>query len=299
MRTIGLVFSNIVGIVLTAGLLCLGSCSGGDSSKAILQLVAERDSLKAESELQMKKLDVINEMIATINSALDSISAEENMLFISTSSELPMSRNDALRDLERYERVLQHQRQRIEALDRNMKDGGDSTGMHGMMEVMKQQLAAKDLQIAKLKEELSKKNVDIARLRRQVESQRSQIQEQTETIEQLDRTTKVQEKALVYQDEVINSCYVILGSKKDLERRGIIKKKQMVPESALDKSKFAKVDIRKWREITFEAKKPRILTSMPSGSYTLSTNGNGTFTLRIRNAGEFWSVSNFLVIQTD
>lgn len=299
MRTIGLAFSNIVGIVLTAGLLCLGSCSGGDSSKAILQLVAERDSLKAESELQMKKLDVINEMIATINSALDSISAEENMLFISTSSELPMSRNDALRDLERYERVLQHQRQRIEALDRNMKDGGDSTGMHGMMEVMKQQLAAKDLQIAKLKEELSKKNVDIARLRRQVESQRSQIQEQTETIEQLDRTTKVQEKALVYQDEVINSCYVILGSKKDLERRGIIKKKQMVPESALDKSKFAKVDIRKWREITFEAKKPRILTSMPSGSYTLSTNGNGTFTLRIRNAGEFWSVSNFLVIQTD
>ena len=158
MRTIGLAFSNIVGIVLTAGLLCLGSCSGGDSSKAILQLVAERDSLKAESELQMKKLDVINEMIATINSALDSISAEENMLFISTSSELPMSRNDALRDLERYERVLQHQRQRIEALDRNMKDGGDSTGMHGMMEIMKQQLAAKDLQIAKLKEELSKKN---------------------------------------------------------------------------------------------------------------------------------------------
>ena len=299
MRTIGLAFSNIVGIVLTAGLLCLGSCSGGDSSKAILQLVAERDSLKAESELQMKKLDVINEMIATINSALDSISAEENMLFISTSSELPMSRNDALRDLERYERVLQHQRQRIEALDRNMKDGGDSTGMHGMMEIMKQQLAPKDLQIAKLKEELSKKNVDIARLRRQVESQRTQIQEQTETIEQLDRTTKVQEKALVYQDEVINSCYVILGSKKDLERRGIIKKKQMVPESALDKSKFAKVDIRKWREITFEAKKPRILTSMPSGSYTLSTNGNGTFTLRIRNAGEFWSVSNFLVIQTD
>ena len=299
MRTIGLAFSNIVGIVPTGGPLWLGSCSGGDSSKAILQLVAERDSLKAESELQMKKLDVINEMIATINSALDSISAEENMLFISTSSELPMSRNDALRDLERYERVLQHQRQRIEALDRNMKDGGDSTGMHGMMEIMKQQLAAKDLQIAKLKEELSKKNVDIARLRRQVESQRTQIQEQTETIEQLDRTTKVQEKALVYQDEVINSCYVILGSKKDLERRGIIKKKQMVPESALDKSKFAKVDIRKWREITFEAKKPRILTSMPSGSYTLSTNGNGTFTLRIRNAGEFWSVSNFLVIQTD
>ncbi len=278
----------------------LASCNSGDSSGAILKLVAERDSIKELSELQMRKLDVINEMISTINSALDSISAEENMLFVNPlASEIPISRNDALRNLERYERVLQHQQQRIASLDRNFMANGDNPEMQGMIEMMRQQLAAKDNQIAKLREELSKKNVDIARLQRQVAEQRTQIEQQTTEIEKLDQTNKAQEKALVYQDDVINSCYVILGSKKDLERRGIIKKKQMVPESALDKTKFAKVDIRKWREITFEAKRPRILTSMPTGSYSLSTNGNGTYTLRVNNPGNFWSVSNFLVIQTD
>ncbi|MCM1504609.1 MAG: hypothetical protein NC127_05385 [Muribaculum sp.] len=292
--------SRIYSIVGATLAFMLWACSGGDSSGAILKLVAERDSIKELSELQMRKLDVINEMISTINSALDSISAEENMLFINPStSEIPISRNDALRNLERYERVLQHQQQRIASLDKNFVANGDNPEMQGMIEMMRQQLAAKDNQIAKLKEELSKKNVDIARLQRQVAEQRTQIDRQTSEIEKLDQTNKAQEKALVYQDDVINSCYVILGSKKDLERRGIVKKKQMVPESALDKTKFAKVDIRKWREITFEAKRPRILTSMPTGSYTLSTNGNGTYTLRVSNPGNFWSVSNFLVIQTD
>lgn len=278
----------------------LVSCNNGDSSTAILRLVAERDSIKAQNELQMRKLSVIDEMISTINSALDSISAEENMLFVNPmASEVPISRNDALRNLERYERVLQHQQKRIAALDRNFTSEGDNPELHGMLDMMRQQLAMKDQQIAQLKEELSKKNVDIARLQRQVAEQRTRIDQQTTEIAKLDKTNKAQEKALVYQDDVINFCYVILGSKKDLERRGIVKKKQMVAESALDKSKFAKVDIRKWREITFEAKKPRILTSMPSKSYTLTTNGNGTFTLRVSNPGEFWSVSNFLVIQTD
>lgn len=273
----------------------LNACRGGESSEGVLRLVAERDSLKAENDMQMKKLDVIAEMISTINSALDSISAEERMIFVNPNSEIPVSRNDALRNLERYEKVLQQQQKRIASLG----EKNSNPEMNGMIEVMRQQLAAKDAQIAQLKEELSKKNVDIARLQRQVASQLTQIDEQTQTIAQLGQTNKAQEKALVYQDDVINSCYVIIGTKKDLERRGIIKKKRMVPESALDKSKFAKVDIRKWREITFEAKKPRILTSMPAQSYTLSTDGKGSFTLRISNPGEFWSVSNFLVIQSD
>ncbi len=281
----------VVGILLSL----LAACGGGESSEGVLRLVSERDSLKAENDIQAKKLEVITDMISTINSVLDSISAGEQMIFVNPNSEIPVSRNDALRNLERYERVLQQQQHRIASLGE--KNGNPE--MNGMIEIMQQQLAAKDAQIARLKEELSKKNVDIEKLQRQVASQRSQIDEQTQAIAQLDQTNKAQERALVYQDEVINSCYVILGSKKDLERRGVIKKKRMVPESALDKTKFAKVDIRKWREITFEAKKPRVLTSMPSQSYTLSTNGNGSFTLRINNPGEFWSVSNFLVIQTD
>ena len=67
---------------------------------------------------------------------------------------------------------------------------------------------------------------------------------------------------------------------------------------ALDRSKFRQVDIRKFTEITFDAKKPKVLTSAPQSTYTLTTDGKGKFILHITNPAEFWSISNFLVIQT-
>ncbi len=149
----------VVGILLSL----LAACGGGESSEGVLRLVSERDSLKAENDIQAKKLEVITDMISTINSVLDSISAGEQMIFVNPNSEIPVSRNDALRNLERYERVLQQQQHRIASLGE--KNGNPE--MNGMIEIMQQQLAAKDAQIARLKEELSKKNVDIEKLQRQ------------------------------------------------------------------------------------------------------------------------------------
>lgn len=274
-------------------------CNNSESSNAILTLVAERDSLRSANEMQRQRLDKINSMITTINSAMDSISAEEGQLFANVESELPMSKNDAIKSLERYEQVLKNQKQKINDIQLNVNNFDVGTDMTGMLALMQQQLDLKDRQITQLKSELAKKDVDISRLRKQVQSQRTQIENQTQTIVHLDNTTKMQNEALVRQDEFINSAYVIVGSKKDLERKGIIKHKRLIPESALDKSKFARIDIRKYREVTFTAKKPKILTDMPSRSYTLTTDGNGNFTLKINNPAEFWEISNYLVIQTN
>lgn len=281
-------------------LLLLAACNtGNNSSDALLTLVHERDSLMAESSLQRERLDKINSMVSTINSVLDSIAIQENMLFIDPESEIQVSRNDAIKNLARYEQVLKSQRDRIEKLKHEAGMRSDSVGLGGMIAVLQQQLAAKDRQIAQLKTELAKKDVDISRLRREIASQQTRIDEQTNTIVQLDKATKAQGEALVRQDEIINSGYVIVGTKKDLERKGVIKKKRLIPESALDKNKFARVDIRKYREVTFSAKKPKILTDMPQSAYSLTTDGSGNFTLHINNATDFWRISNYLIIQTD
>lgn len=283
-------------------LLCImfSNCSQNSIARdeLLLSLAHERDSLLAENNHQKDRLDKINSMVSTINSALDSIAIQENMLFINPESEIQVSRNDALRNLARYEQVLKNQRERIDNLKHEL-EFSDSTKLNGMVEILKQQLDAKDKQIAHLKTELARKDVDISRLRQEVLSQRTRIEEQSNTIVQLDNATKMQEVALTKQDEIINSGYVIVGTKKDLERKGVIKKKRLIPESALDKNKFARVDIRKYREVTFSAKKPKILTDMPQNSYSLTTNGTGDFTLRITNPSDFWRISNYLIIQTD
>lgn len=281
-------------------LLCAIATACGNGSGDVMKLVEERDSLKAKSEQAAEKLSAINAMVSTLNSALDSIQVEEGMLFVSGDSETQMSRADAMQSLERYEAVLRHQRQRIAQLEAEMGDSAaPDKNLQGLVAHMKEQLAAKDAQISQLKKELQNKDVNISQLRRYVETQRTQIKNQTATIAELDRQNKSKTEALVRQDNVINNCYVLVGSKKDLKRKGIVKKGRIVSEAMMDKSKFGKVDIRKYREVVFEAKRPRILTAMPQSSYVLTTNGNGSFTLNIKNATEFWSISNFLVIQTD
>lgn len=92
---------------------------------------------------------------------------------------------------------------------------------------------------------------------------------------------------------------MVIASKKELEKRGIIKKGRLIAQNALDRSKFAKVDIRKLREISFSARKPKLLTTMPESSYELTTDGNQNYTMKITNPTAFWSISNYLVIQTN
>lgn len=275
--------------------LCGCRQQGGD----IMKLVEERDSLKAKAEHVEQRLSDVTGMVATLNSALDTISVEEGLLFVSRNSDAQMSRTDAIKNLERFETVVRHQQERIAQLEADLNKQGSDGGMQGLVEHMKQQIAGKDAEIANLKKELQNKDVDIAKLRRYVESQRSQIRQQNAAIAELDRRNKRQTEALVRQDAVINNCYVLIGSKKDLKRKGIVKSGKIVSDAMMDRSKFAKIDIRKWREISFEAKRPRILTSMPSASYMLTTNGKRNFTLRVTDPTQFWSISNFLVIQTD
>ncbi|MDO4311211.1 MAG: hypothetical protein Q4C43_10935 [Prevotella sp.] len=275
-------------------------CGCNGSKGDVMQLVAERDSLKATIEKQKDDLNAINVLVTTINQSLDSISVQEGLVFVSN-SEKPVSRVEALKNLERYEQVLNNQREKIDSLENALKNNtkSDTKELNGLIAHMKAQLAQKDEQIALLRAELSKKDVNLASLRRQVESQRDKIASQTEAIASLDQKTKAQNDALTRQDEMMNQGYVLLGTKKELKGKGIISKKKLVADAALDKSKFTKVDIRDYKEVTFTAKNPKVLTNMPQSSYSLLNNGSRRYTLRITNATAFWSISNYLVIQTD
>lgn len=82
-----------------------------------------------------------------------------------------------------------------------------------------------------------------------------------------------------------------------LLKGGFLQKKKVNYED-VDKSKFNAVDIRKFREVTLKSNNPKILTPQPSNSsFHFEENGDGTCTLVITNPTQFWSVSNFLIIQ--
>lgn len=273
----------------------LSSC-GGDHAE-VIKVVSERDSLQNVADAQSRRLDKIANVLGTLDSALDSIQKEEGLLFLNPEGEVA-TRKDALDNLTRFESVVRRQQRRINELEkwieqRNQDDDPRAHALEAQSLIanMKNQLAQKDKQIAELRDELEKKNVDISRLR-------AKVAEQQLAIETLDKTNKKYTDALKRSDKMMNTGYVIIGSSKELEAQGIIKKGKLRTSEALNKAKFKQVDIRKFTEISFSAKKPRIITHAPASTYDLVTDGTGTFTLHINDVSEFWSISNYLVILT-
>lgn len=286
-----------IALVLSSISFVLYSC--GNSNKEILKLVEERDSLRQAQKVQEGKLDNYSKTIETLNATLDSIAYQEKMLFISN-GEIPVTKEDVKHNLMRFEALLKKQGEKIKLLEKQLAESNDSnTHSLSMIAHLKNQLNEKNLRIAQLMGELEKKNVSIAHLQELVDSQKITINTQSATISELNQRTQRQSEALARQDAILNNGYVLIGSKDDLKRKGILKKGKVVADASLDRSKFAKIDIRTWREINFTAKRPRILTNMPSSSYEITTTGNRNFTLTVKNPSDFWRISSYLIIQTD
>lgn len=285
--------------ILVISILVCNGCGDSGESKARLQ--AERDSLMSVNERQLERLNNYDQAVTLLNSTLDSIAHEEKMIFVNAGNiEGPITKDVVRQNLERFESILDKQKEQIRQLQAKIKEKNDSTDKALMLIAhLQEQIKVKDNQILQLKEEIEKKNVDIARLQEQLESQKYTIDSQTIKIDELSKRTQRQNEALARQDAILNNGYVLLGTKADLQRKGILKKGKLVSESILDRSKFKQVNIRNWKEVTFTAKKPRILSNMPASSYELTTDGKGNFTLNIINPSDFWKITSYLIIQTE
>lgn len=288
-------------------LMVLGILSCNQSASKYARLMEERDSLKLENEIQTKNLNSIAEMIDTINSVLDSITLEEGMLFLAPTKEVKYAKSKTLRDLDRFEHVLRHQQRRIDELESLLSQNviNNQSGMRSLIANLKMELVKKDVQIAKLRKELSKKDVDITRLRKVVHDQKETISKQEETIVSQGDKISEQENVIARQDEMMNNAHILIATKKELSEMGITSKKRFLKESKLlnekefDERDFQTVDIRQCTELSFNAKNPKILTNMPKSSYVITKANKGEYLLSITNTTSFWSVSNYLVIQTD
>ena len=150
--------------------------------------------------------------------------------------------------------------------------------------------------IVTLQEDLAKKNVRIQELDEMVASL-------NEDVEDLSTTTAAQSEKLQEQDKQLHTAYYCFGTAKELKDQkilsgsGLFKKGSVLKDGDVNKDYFTQVDIRTTKEIKLYSKDADILTTHPTGSYTLEKDDKDQLTLKITNPKEFWSVSKYLVIQ--
>ena len=278
-------------------LLSVFSCKNEkvDMSKYMV----ERDSIMQENKAKTQQLDELNGVIATIATGLDSIAIQEHILFTNKGRDgVMLDRQQIAANLKGMAEILARQRQKIQMLQDSLAHKKSSQGVERLQKVVEflnQQLAEKDKVIQSLRADLNNSKKDITQLRASLSDMRTRASN-------AEQNTKVLTTGLSKQDEVINECYVKIGTKKQLSAAGLLKggflQKKKVSYENVDKSKFNAVDIRKFREIQLHSNNPKILTPQPSNrSFHFEESGDGNCTLVITNPTLFWSVSNYLIIQ--
>ena len=269
------------------------SCGGGgmDASK----FLAERDSILNVNAHQQKELDDINFVMSEVSACLDSIAEQEQFLYVSKEG-VKLPKRTVLENLRSFEKLLNRQRKQIAILQDSLYHRKDSTSRYfKLVEFLNKELVEKDLTIQSLQREIAVNRKNIAEL----QEQRAGLEQ---SISDLQETKKIHEQALAIQSDMLNECYVKVGTKKELKDAGLLvgrgrfSKKQR-DNSKLNKEWFMKVDIRNFLELPIPAKKIKIMTpEPPATSYVIEKTTSGVI-LRIQDPTAFWNASSYLIIQ--
>ncbi len=153
--------------------------------------------------------------------------------------------------------------------------------------------------VAELKSSLEEKESMLVELEQKV----LQLQK---TTEELKTTVAAKEAEIVDTQEKLATAYVVVGTKKELEKAGLIEKKGSVlglggswkQTGKFDETLFRKIDVRRDTEVTLPApsNKIRILTEHPKESFELSVQPPNWTKLKILDTAAFWKGSRYLIV---
>ncbi len=276
--------------------MLFSSCGEGGSDK---QLREENDSLKMALQQSQSEFDETIAMLNDVESGFQKIREAENFVTIQASQEVSPSRRERLNnDIAMITETLNKNKEQLTKLKAQLnKSGNKSKEMQKMIDRLTTEVEQKTQLIVTLQEELAKKDIRINELDRSVASLNTQVTQISEENQQQKTTIKEQDKEL-------NTGWYVYGTKSDLKKQnilsggGLFKKKELL-RGDFNKEVFNHVDIRKLKVLEIPAKKAKILTNHPEGTYTLGKDASGQMVLTITDPNAFWSLSRYLVVEID
>ncbi len=152
---------------------------------------------------------------------------------------------------------------------------------------LEQNMRDKDAEIGSIKEQLASSNASLASM-----IQMYQDKEQQANLQQ----------------EELNTAWYCTGSQKELRDNNILTKEggvigigsvSKLRTSDLNRDYFKEIDITKTTSIPLDAKRAKVVTTHPAGSFELSGTKDHVDKLVIKDPTAFWSVSKYLVVEVD
>ncbi len=279
-------------IYLFALLLFITACGGGNKQGVL----SVEDSLKAVAGGRAVRIHDQDSSIQSfiqgfneIQNNLDLIKEKEKI--VSSSSKDPEIRKSKeeqiVADIQSIYDIMNKNKQRLASMKSKLKESNKRNDeLEKFITRLTAEIEEKDAQINDLKAQLEKMNVEMTNLN-------------------LNYQEATQESAV--KTEKLNTAFFVFGTSKELIKNNVLTKeggfvgmgKTAKMKEDFNKGYFTKIDISNTSEITLGAKKAKLVTTHPAGSYKIEGAKGKAEKLVIVNAEEFWSASKYLVIVVD
>jgi len=282
----------------------LFSCKDVKESDEYRKIAFDRDSLAEALDNQDAVLKNFATEFDKIESNLSSIDSNKSKI-LKISIKENVDQRDRIHALiaDIYIAIDQNQ-STIKSLEAKVRNKAENPGLASMLKSIKRTLLAKETEIALLEKELSKMKLEVNNLKEAVAFKEKQLVEKDTLLAKQGMKLENQEKLIAQKEEELNKVYYILGTSKELEKSGIIKKeggivglgsvKILGEKLSGDKMKTLNSKKDKFLLIGNYTKK-KVITTHPSDSYFFIAK-EGLLYLKISFPEKFWSLSKYLVI---
>ena len=282
-------------LLFVLSVMVLVSC--GQHKKEIARMQAVQDSI---AQVGVQKDASILEFLGAMNeiqSNLDSIKTIEKIVSVQKARGTEMkaeAKKGIIEDIAQINNLLQKNKELVKSLQGKLRTSNMKIAeLENMIALLNKQVEDKDGEIASLKQELENLHINVAGLNQKIDK----ITKESE------QTIREKNQAIQEQTNAMNTAYYAFGTKKELTEKNVIEKeggvlglgKSIKMKKDFNRDYFMKIDIREFNQLALNAKKAKVVSVHPEGSFHF-TGEKTVESLVIDQPAEFWKASKYLLI---
>ena len=262
------------------------------------ELTGLMENQKSSYTVMLNSRDsTINEWMITfdqIEKGLQAIREKEKIISINANDKefSKEKKEQVLEDIKYINSMLDQNKKKIASLTEQLKrSGGTIKSLQVKIIELEASIKQNEQEVSELKLSLTDKNFKIDQLNTRMTDMQSTINQKDETI--------------VSQIAELNKAFITTGTFKELRAKGVeskeggflgLGKKKSLIENFPDSS-FTQIDITKTKTIQVNAKKAKLITEHPKGSYEMVMDNDKIAYVDIIDPEQFWKISKYAVVE--
>lgn len=289
-----------ISILTLASLLMLQACNVENSSK-YKALEARLDSLQGDYINTNASLEEAFLTINEVEKVISSIRESEKVLLLQSNDQMNIPQESEAKiknDVEVIKESIKRYQEEIAKLQKNNKFR--SIEFSKKLASMQKELKEKEVLITELYSQIEQKNVQLTLKTKQIASLDKLVSNLKTDVNKLSTEGKELKSKINEQERELRSAYYIVGDKDELIETGVMTKGGLFKSSKVsyqaEKTAFVAIDYLEISQINTNAKKAKILSIHPEGTYNLEEIEDEVI-LTITNPEAFWEQTKYLVIQ--